>query len=92
MEKFGSGMEKIGSGIRDKHPGSAPLVSYLDHDGEAYPGCLSLEGVQALVLPVVAVDDGHVRRLHDQLRGRLDPHVPVQNIHLMRLSLGKNFC
>jgi hypothetical protein len=26
MEKFESGMEKTGSGIRDKHPGSATLV------------------------------------------------------------------
>jgi hypothetical protein len=86
----GYGMENfwIRFGIRDEHPGSATLVvPYLDHDGEADPGSLSLEGVQALILPVVAVDDGHVRRLHDQLRGRLDPHVPVQNIKLMRLSL-----
>jgi hypothetical protein len=79
----GYGMEKIRIRdgkirIRDKHPGSAALVSYLDHDGEADPGRLSLEGVQALVLPVIAVDDGHVGRLHDQLRGRLDPHVPVK--------------
>jgi hypothetical protein len=29
----------------------------------------------------------YVGRLHDQLGGRLYPHVPVQNTHLMRLSL-----
>jgi hypothetical protein len=77
-KNFGSGMEKFRFGIRDNHPGSATLLSYLDHDGEADPGRLSLEGVQALILPVIAVDDGHIRRLHDQLRGRLDPHVPVE--------------
>jgi hypothetical protein len=27
----GSGMEKVGFGIRDKHPGSATLVSRDDH-------------------------------------------------------------